>query len=120
MRKYNDSRDDQMIGDAVGELQGKVIKLTLTKDNAGGQYYGNYTDPKLPQTEGEQWYVKKDVIGMPSYKDQKGRGTPRAILLVDGNDPTDTAYFSPHYNSFEDLAGGFITRGKPWKTYFSK
>jgi len=121
-REYKDNRDNDMIGDAVGELQGKVIKTTLTKENAGksNNYYGNLTQPKLPATTGDQWYVKKDVTGMPSYGSQKGRGTPRVVVLVDGQVPQDKAWFSPHYDAFEELAAGFFQRAKTMKTYFSK
>jgi hypothetical protein len=121
MRAYKDNRDNEMIGDAVGELQGKVIKGTLTKDNAGksNNWYNN-VEKKIPEATGEQWYVKKDVIGMPSYQQQKSRGTPRVIVLVDGAVPQDTAWFSTHYESFEALDAGFFKRGATWKTYFSK
>lgn len=121
-REWKDNRDNDMIGDALGELQGKLTKGTLTKDNAGNtkNFYGNYTDPKLPETSGNQWYVKKDVTGMPGYKDQSGRGTPRVLLLVDGQLPQDKAWFSPHYSSFEVLTTKFFDRAKMMKQYFSK
>lgn len=121
-REWKDNRDNDMIGDAVGELQGKVIKTTLTKANAGktNNFYGNVTVPKLPETTGDEWYVKKDVIGMPGYKNQQGRGTPRVVVLIDGQVPQDKAWFSPHYESFEELTDGFFKRGKGWKDFYSK
>jgi hypothetical protein len=118
-RKYNGNRDDDMIGDALGELQGKIIKGTLTKENAGNQYYGNYSDPKLPLTKYGEWYVKKDVGGMPSYGQQKGRGTPRVILLIKDGQPTGKAYFSPHYEDFETLGDKFFKRAEGYKKLFS-
>ena len=121
MRAYKDNRDNEMIGDAVGELQGKVIKGTLTKENAGAtnNWYNN-VEKVIPAATETQWYVKKDVIGMPGLKQQKDRGTPRVIVLVDGGVPQDTAWYSTHYTSFEQLADGFFKRGAPWKQYFSK
>ena len=121
-RQWKDNRDNEMIGDALGELQGKIIKGTITKANAdkNHNYYGNLSEPKLPATSANEWYVKKDVIGMPGYKQQNGRGTPRVIVLVDGQVPKDAAWFSPHYSSFEELGADFFKRGKPWKDYFSK
>jgi hypothetical protein len=121
-REYIDNRDNEMIGDAIGELQGKVVKGTITPANAGkNHYWYNNVEKVLPEAAGHQWYVKKDVIGMPSYKSQKNRGTPRVIVLVDGTVPQNEAWFTDHYNNFFLLADArFMTRAKTMRDFFSK
>ena len=123
-RQYakGNSRDDDMIGDTLGRLQGEIIKGTLTRANAGGAYYGNLTAPFLPPVDDAQneWYVKRDVGGMPGYASQKGPGTPRVLLLVRNGQPTDIAYFSPHYTSFERLGPAFFKRAETMKAILSK
>lgn len=119
-----ETRDDDMIGDALGMLQGQIIKGTLTPATADarGQLYGNVTAPFLPAVDAAQneWYVKMDVTGMPGFKQQKGRGTPRVLLLVRNGQPTDIAYFSPHYESFERLDPQFFKRAATMKAHYSK
>lgn len=109
-----------MIIAALGELLGRVIKGDLTKASAGKQYYGNYTEPKLPLTKPGEWYVKKDVGGMPSYGQQQDRGTPRVIVLVSDGAPSDQAYFSPHYTAFESLGAAFFKNAESMKNFYSK
>jgi hypothetical protein len=121
-REYKGNRDDDMIGDAIGELQGKVIKGTITSANAGkDNHWYNNVEKVIPEAAGGQWYVKKEVIGMPSYNGQKGKGSPRVIVLVDGAVPQNEAWFTDHYNKFHLLADArFMTRAKTMRDFFSK
>lgn len=121
MRKYIGNRDDEMIGDAIGMLQGHIIKGTLTSANANDtQNWYNNNEKKLRATEAQEWYAKMDVVGMPGYAKQKDRGTPRVIVLIDGNVPLDVAWFTDHYNNFQPLDEGFFKRAKNLKDYLSR
>ena len=122
MKKYKGDRGDEMIGDAVGELQGMAIKKTITKQQAGkqNQFWYNNVEKVIPEATGDQWYAKKDVVGIPGFVQQKDRGTPRVIVLIDGNEPQDVAWFSKHYTSFEELDEGFFKRAQGWKKALSQ
>jgi hypothetical protein len=121
-REWKDNRDNQMIEKAISEMQGKVIKGTITKANAGGKnnWYNN-VEKIIPAATGDQWYVKMDVGGMPGYASQKGRGTPRVIVLVDGTAPQNVAWFTDHYNNFFTLkAKEFFNDTSGLRAYYSK
>ena len=122
MRKYQGNREDEMIGDALGTLQGMAVKKTITKDNCGkeNQFWYNNVEKVIPEATGNQWYAKKDVVGIPGFAQQRDRGTPRVIVLIDGNEPKDVAWFSKHYTSFEELDAGFFKRGEMWKKALSQ
>lgn len=117
--KYADSRSDQMIRDALGQLQGSIDKGTITKANAGDKhsYYSNF-EKQLPVVEDPNWYAKIDVRGMPGFANQKDRGTPRVILLVDGL--LTQAWYSAHYTSFDLLDEKFFKMAESFRKLYSK
>ena len=119
-KSWNGDRADQMIANDLGELLGKIDKKTYQRETCDKAFFSNF-EGALPAVAGSEWYVKKEVVGLPGFSNQKGKGSPRVVLLVDDETATQTAYFSPdHYAKFEDLAPKFFVNAESFRKLFAK
>ena len=119
-KSWNGDRADQMIANDLGELLGKIDKKTYQRETCDKAFFSNF-ERALPAVAGSEWYVKKEVVGLPGFSNQKGKGSPRVVLLVDDETATQTAYFSPdHYAKFEDLAPKFFVNAESFRKLFAK
>lgn len=116
---YNDNEQEHKgFADTLGQMQGQIIKGTLTKDTSHAYYAGHELRAEGVNFNGT--YLKKDCPG--KGQTANGRSQNRIIVAIgtDGNLVENWAVAWRHDNRLLQLSDGFFTRAKSMRDYCSK
>lgn len=116
---YNDNEQEHKgFADTLGQMQGQIIKGTLTKDTSHAYYAGHELRAEGVSFAGT--YLKKDCAG--KGKTANGRSQNRIIVAIgtDGKLVEDWAVAWRHDDRLLQLSEGFFKRAKTMRDYCSK
>jgi hypothetical protein len=116
---YNDNEQEHRgFADTLGQMQGQIIKGTLTSQTSHAYYAGHELQKQGVQFNGT--YLKKDCPG--NGKTKMGRSQNRIIVAIgtDGVLVENWAVAWRHDDRLLQLSDGFFERAKSMRALCSK
>lgn len=116
---YNENEQEHKnFADTLGQMQGQILKGTLTKDTSHAYYAGHELRAEGVTFNGV--YLKKDCPGKGETKNGRSQNRIIVATTTDGTLVEDWAVAWRHDDRLLQLSDGFFKRAKSMRDYIVK
>jgi hypothetical protein len=113
---YNDNEQEhKSFADTLGQMQGMILKGTLTKDTSHAYYAGHELRTAGVTFSGV--YLKKDCPGKGATANGRSQNRIVVATTTDGKLVEDWAVAWRHDDRLLELSDGFFKRAKTMRDY---